>query len=127
MYPVVLAPEKDTQNPHLHLCFVGSEIENRAVFGDMPQPIHDMRHKSALKWHIPQTGQRIFYATHATRRAVQRIVNRLAKIAVGLEQVVKDNLDIRVTGRAAENLKPGGHVSWPRSYPRSGCARLQLR
>lgn len=121
---MILPAEEHAQHTHFQLCFIRYEIEYGTVLGHMAQAIHDLRHMRALKRDIAQTGQGILDPKYPGRRAGQRLVNCIAKVAIGLKQVVKDRFDVCVAVRAAQNSIAFGHESWPRSCFRSGGALL---
>ncbi len=117
---MILPAEKHGENPQFRPRLVRYEIENRIVLCHVAQSVQNVRHKRALEWNLSETGQTILDPSHPYCSAVQRILDGIAKIAIGLEQMVENRLDIRIASTAAEDIISLGHALWPQSCLRSG-------
>ncbi|MFX0547318.1 hypothetical protein ACEWPL_017420 [Roseovarius sp. S1116L3] len=94
---MVLTAEEDTQHADLTRCLIRNEVEHSIVLGHMSKPCHDLWLERPLERHVPKPFQRILDVTKSLCSARQRLFDRITKVAICPEQVIKDDLEICIT------------------------------
>ena len=100
---MILPSEENTDHTDGLNCLVDHKVEHRAVFGYMPEPVHELWFQSTLKRQVSKTRQVIFDPDEPLCCAVQSDIRPIAKLLVGVEQVVKDQFEIFVAPSTSNN------------------------
>lgn len=100
---MILPSKENTEHTDRLICFVYRKVEDRAVFGYMPEPVHELWFQSTLKRHVSKTRQVIFDPNEPFRCALQSNIRPITKLLVGVKQVVKDQFEILVAPSTSNN------------------------
>ena len=100
---MVLPSEENTEYKDGLIRHVNQKVKHRPIFGHMPEPVHDLRLQSTLKWDVSQTRQVIFDPKEPRSCPVQSDIRRIAKLFIGVEQVVEDQFEILVALNTTNN------------------------
>lgn len=100
---MILPSEENTEHTDGLNCLVDRKVKHRAVFGYMPETVHELWFQSTLRRHFSKTRQVIFDPDKPFCCALQSDIRPIAKLLVGVEQVVKDQFEILVAPSTSNN------------------------